>query len=108
MPTVSYSCPTSGKKMKKSFPYNAVGKAQAVEFAKMNKVVLKTTQGLIWKLKHQVHRPISDLGLTPEKLRKGGSIPVGGGGINWQKLLENLEKNNHGIRKKDEKESKQT
>jgi len=34
MPTVSYSCPTSGKKMKKSFPYNAVGKAQAHEFAK--------------------------------------------------------------------------
>ncbi len=37
MPTVSYSCPTSGKKMKKSFPYNAVGKAQAVEFAKSMK-----------------------------------------------------------------------
>ena len=28
MPTVTYSCPTSGKKMKKVFPYNAVGKAQ--------------------------------------------------------------------------------
>ena len=27
------------------------------------------------------NRPISDLGLTPEKLRKGGSIPVGGGGL---------------------------
>ena len=34
MPTVSYSCPDSGKPMKKSFPYNAVGKAQAHEFAK--------------------------------------------------------------------------
>ena len=29
MPTVSYTCPDTGKKMKKSFPYNAVGKAQA-------------------------------------------------------------------------------
>lgn len=34
MPTVSYSCPDTGKSMKKSFPYNAVGKAQATEFAK--------------------------------------------------------------------------
>ena len=61
MPTVSYSCPTSGKKMKKSFPYNAVGKAQAVEFAKMNRVVLKITQGLIWKLKHQSQKEKIDL-----------------------------------------------
>lgn len=45
MPTVSYSCPTSGKKMKKSFPYNAVGKAQAVEFAKMNKGSIKNNPG---------------------------------------------------------------
>ncbi len=29
MPTVSYTCPDTGKKMTKSFPYNAVGKAQA-------------------------------------------------------------------------------
>ncbi len=29
MPTVSYTCPKTGKKMTKSFPYNAVGKAQA-------------------------------------------------------------------------------
>tara|TARA_R100001460_G_scaffold107095_1_gene155302 strand:+ start:266 stop:427 length:162 start_codon:yes stop_codon:yes gene_type:complete len=34
MPTVTYSCPDTGKKMTKSFPYNAVGKAQATEFAK--------------------------------------------------------------------------
>ena len=34
MPTVSYSCPNTGKKMTRSFPYNAVGKAQATEFAK--------------------------------------------------------------------------
>ena len=45
MSTVSYSCPTSGKKMKKSFPYNAVGKAQAVEFAKMNKGSIKNNPG---------------------------------------------------------------
>ena len=34
MPTVSYSCPDTGKSMKKSFPYNAMGKAQAHTFAK--------------------------------------------------------------------------
>jgi len=34
MPTVNYKCPDSGKNMKKTFPYNAVGKAQAAEFAK--------------------------------------------------------------------------
>jgi len=45
MPTVSYSCPTSGKKMKKSFPYNAVGKAQAAEFAKTMKGSMKNNPG---------------------------------------------------------------
>ena len=35
MPTVKYSCPNTGKSMKKSFPYNAVGKAQATEFSKV-------------------------------------------------------------------------
>tara|TARA_B100001769_G_C21978961_1_gene526392 strand:+ start:120 stop:281 length:162 start_codon:yes stop_codon:yes gene_type:complete len=34
MPTVKYSCPDTGKAMSKSFPYNAMGKAQATEFAK--------------------------------------------------------------------------
>jgi|TARA_R100001510_G_C7653774_1_gene212192 hypothetical protein len=34
MPTVTHKCPMTGKKMKRTFPYNAVGKAQAVEFAK--------------------------------------------------------------------------
>ena len=37
MPTVTYSCPDTGKKMKKTFPYNAVGKAQADTFAKTMK-----------------------------------------------------------------------
>ena len=36
MPTVTYKCPDTGKKMKKTFPYNAVGKAQASEFARMS------------------------------------------------------------------------
>jgi len=85
MPTVSYSCPTSGKKMKKSFPYNAVGKAQAVEFAKMNRGSIKNNPGPYMetqtpKTEGEI-RPIEDLGLTPEKLRKGGSIPIGGGGL---------------------------
>ena len=34
MPTVSYKCGDTGKMKKKTFPYNAVGKAQAAEFAK--------------------------------------------------------------------------
>jgi len=35
MPTVTYKCPKTGKKMKETFPYNAVGKAQADVRAKM-------------------------------------------------------------------------
>jgi hypothetical protein len=34
MPTVKYKCGQTGKMKKKTFPYNAVGKAQAAEFAK--------------------------------------------------------------------------
>jgi len=34
MPTVKYKCMDSGKQKVKKFPYNAVGKAQATEFAK--------------------------------------------------------------------------
>jgi|TARA_R110002110_G_scaffold9622_1_gene47215 hypothetical protein len=34
MPTVNYKCADSGKTKTKTFPYNAVGKAQAGEFAK--------------------------------------------------------------------------
>jgi len=37
MPTVKYKCMDSGKMKTKSFPYNAVGKAQATEFAKTMK-----------------------------------------------------------------------
>ena len=85
MPTVSYSCPTSGKKMKKSFPYNAVGKAQAVEFAKMNKGSIKNNPGPYMETQTPKpkgeNRPIEDFGLTPKNLRQGGSIPFGGGGL---------------------------
>lgn len=35
MPTVSYTCPDTGKKMTKTFPYNAVGKAQADSLQKL-------------------------------------------------------------------------
>lgn len=35
MPTVSYKCKSSGKNKKRIFPYNAVGKAQSHEFAKL-------------------------------------------------------------------------
>ncbi len=35
MPTVTHKCLNTGKKMKKTFPYNAVGKAQAGAFAKL-------------------------------------------------------------------------
>ena len=34
MPTVKFKCPDTGKTKEKTFPYNAVGKAQAHEFAK--------------------------------------------------------------------------
>ena len=34
MPTVTHKCPDTGKMKKKEFPYNAVGKPQAFEFAK--------------------------------------------------------------------------
>lgn len=35
MPTVTYTCPESGKKKTKEFPYTSVGKPQAHEFAKL-------------------------------------------------------------------------
>ena len=35
MPTVTHKCPDTGKIMKKVFPYNAVGKAQADTFANL-------------------------------------------------------------------------
>jgi len=41
MPTVKYSCPDSGKMKTKTFPYNAVGKAQAKEFANTMKGSMK-------------------------------------------------------------------
>ena len=34
MPTVSYKCGDTGKMKTRSFPYNAMGKAQSTEFAK--------------------------------------------------------------------------
>ena len=34
MPTVTYTCPETGKEKKQIFPYNAMGKAQAFEFAR--------------------------------------------------------------------------
>ena len=45
MPTVTYSCPDTGKKMKKTFPYNAVGKAQAGAFEKLMKGSKKNNPG---------------------------------------------------------------
>lgn len=35
MPTVTYKCKDSGKTKKKTFAYNAIGKAQSTEFAKL-------------------------------------------------------------------------
>ena len=35
MPTVTYTCPDTGKKMTRTFPYNAVGKAQADTLQKL-------------------------------------------------------------------------
>ena len=45
MPTVSYKCPDSGKMKKKTFPYNAIGKAQARQFAGAMKGKVKNNPG---------------------------------------------------------------
>ena len=45
MPTVKYKCGDTGKNMKKTFAYNAVGKAQADSFARMNNGSLKMNPG---------------------------------------------------------------
>ena len=47
MPTVKFKCPDTGKMMKKQFPYNAVGKAQAGQFAKLcQKKIMVILMGL--------------------------------------------------------------
>ena len=45
MPTVTYTCPDTGRMKKKEFPYNAVGKPQAFEFAKNMNVTLINNPG---------------------------------------------------------------
>ena len=45
MPTVKYKCGDTGKMKIKQFPYNAVGKAQAAEFAKTMKGSMKNNPG---------------------------------------------------------------
>ena len=45
MPTVKYKCPDSGKPMSKTFPYNAMGKAQADSFAKTMNGSMKMNPG---------------------------------------------------------------
>jgi hypothetical protein len=45
MPTVSYKCKDTGKMKKVKFPYNAMGKAQAFEFAKTMGGTLKNNPG---------------------------------------------------------------
>ena len=45
MPTVKYKCGDTGKMKTKTFPYNAVGKAQAAEFAKTMNGSMKNNPG---------------------------------------------------------------
>ena len=45
MPTVKYMCQDSGKMKKRTFPYNAVGKAQASEFANTMNGSMKNNPG---------------------------------------------------------------
>tara|TARA_R100000664_G_scaffold33821_1_gene52182 strand:- start:8 stop:181 length:174 start_codon:yes stop_codon:yes gene_type:complete len=45
MPTVKYKCGDTGKMKTKVFPYTAVGKAQASEFASMKGGTLKNNPG---------------------------------------------------------------
>tara|TARA_R100001463_G_scaffold124602_1_gene181651 strand:+ start:468 stop:614 length:147 start_codon:yes stop_codon:yes gene_type:complete len=42
MPTVKYKCGETGKMKTKVFPYTAVGKAQAGEFASLHRGSVKT------------------------------------------------------------------
>tara|TARA_R100001463_G_scaffold76672_8_gene130859 strand:- start:11173 stop:11346 length:174 start_codon:yes stop_codon:yes gene_type:complete len=45
MPTVKHKCPDTGKMKTRVFPYNAVGKAQANEFAKTVGGTIKMNPG---------------------------------------------------------------
>jgi len=45
MPTVTYKCGDTGKNKKRKFAYNAVGKAQADSFSRMNDGSLKMNPG---------------------------------------------------------------
>ena len=45
MPTVKYKCGETGKVKTKTFPYNAMGKAQASEFANTMKGTVKNNPG---------------------------------------------------------------
>ena len=46
MPTVTHTCPDTGKKKTKVFPYNAVGKAQAATYAKLMDGAIKYNPGM--------------------------------------------------------------
>jgi len=45
MPTVKFKCPDTGKTKTRTFPYNAVGKAQADSFTKLMKGSKKNNPG---------------------------------------------------------------
>ena len=51
MPTVKYKCGNTGKMKTKVFPYNAVGKAQAAEFAKTMNGSMKNNPGYLMEKK---------------------------------------------------------
>ena len=52
MPTVTYKCADTGKKKTKKFAYNAVGKAQASEFAKNMGGKIKNNPGYGMEIKY--------------------------------------------------------
>lgn len=45
MPTVKYKCKETGKMKTKTFPYNAIGKAQADTFKKLHGGKIKNNPG---------------------------------------------------------------
>jgi hypothetical protein len=45
MPTVKHKCPDTGKMKETKFAYNAVGKAQATEFANLMNGTIKMNPG---------------------------------------------------------------
>ena len=90
MPTVSYKCNKTGKIKKRSFPYNAMGKAQSTEFSKLMDGTKKNNPG--------------------PKMELTGSSEIDLQKLKSKEKLDTFKKNNPGIKnvKKRRKAKKET